>query len=163
MPCGPLHELDSIAVRVHEPRNLRAVRTARPFDGTGRDAGLPNLRQGRVEILHLDRQVAEPGTDLNAACGRLVFELERDYVFARKLEHGQSGLGTQLNLADLLIAERHVEPQGRGQVADAQGNMKRPQRSDISSSPQSKKASADDVVDAGYNRAGTPLETLAGA
>src|SRR2546425_10916784 len=68
-----------------------------------------------MEIVDLDRDVTEPGADIDPPILRAVHQLKRDYLLAWELEHAQTRVGPQINPADLLIPERGVEVERGGQ------------------------------------------------
>src|SRR5947209_7587215 len=90
-----------------------------------------------MEIVDLNRDVTEPGADIDPPILRAVHQLKRDYLLAWELEHGQTRVGPQINPADMVITERGVEGDRRGQIRNPVRNMesphvKSPRRIDVS-------------------------------
>src|SRR6516162_5464608 len=119
MPRWPLHQFDPVTVGVGEPGGLGAVRAGGEFGRGGPQARLGERCDRGNEILGLDHEVAESGTDVHGFPGRPVDQLQRDDLLAGKPEHGQAGAIADVNATDLAIPEREVELERGGQVGDA--------------------------------------------
>src|SRR5690348_88933 len=70
--------------------------------------------------------MAEAGADVHRAVGRPMHEFDGNEIVAGKLEHGQAGAASEVNLTNPAVPDSRVESQGGVQVCDAERRVQSP-------------------------------------
>ena len=93
MPGRPFDQLDSVAVRIGEPRRPKVLRSTGRLGRLGVDCSRSQVCHRCVHIIDLDHEVVE-ATGLDPILGEVVNKLEGHELVAGQLEHRQrAGLG----------------------------------------------------------------------
>lgn len=131
MSARPLDQLNSVAVGISKPRSLGAVRATGPLELAGRQACSGQRIDGLRQVVYLDGDMTESGTDLDRSGGWPMDQLQSDHLVVGELEHGQARAISEVYATDLAISECRIEVQRGDEVGNPISRMECPHDSAV--------------------------------